>query len=270
MDPNFAVLQPPRWVRDSPMRVGLPPRSPRLRVKTIPCSRARTRLTHPDGNFFTYQYDPADRLTGILEGATTSLLSIAYDNFGRRSSLARTGAGSTGYSYDGLSRLTSLSHDLAGTANDQALTFAYNPASQIVSRTGSNDGLRLDGACPRRDRLHRQRPQPDRDEGRHRLHLRRQRQPHLRRDLHLYLRRREPADQRHLGGGRRQPVLRPAGAPPAGLGRPGHRRPVPARPGVGVRRRRRPAGAGIQYRRRRAGAHPLRPWTRRGRAADPV
>jgi RHS repeat-associated protein len=36
-------------------------------------------------------------------------------------------------------RLASLVHDLAGTAADQTAGYAYNPASQIVTRTGSND-----------------------------------------------------------------------------------------------------------------------------------
>jgi hypothetical protein len=39
-----------------------------------------------------------------------------------------------------VSRLETLSHDLAGTGADQSLGFGYNPASQIVSRTSANDG----------------------------------------------------------------------------------------------------------------------------------
>jgi YD repeat-containing protein len=33
-----------------------------------------------------------------------------------------------------------MTHDLAGTVNDQVLGFGYNPASQMVSRTRSNSG----------------------------------------------------------------------------------------------------------------------------------
>jgi RHS repeat-associated protein len=43
------------------------------------------------------------------------------------------------YGYDAVGRLTSLAHDLAGSAGDQSLGFSYNPASQIVTRTSSND-----------------------------------------------------------------------------------------------------------------------------------
>src|SRR5690349_11252543 len=45
----------------------------------------------------------------------------------------------TSYGYDAVSRLASLSHDFAGTAQDLTLTFAYNPAGQIVSNVRSND-----------------------------------------------------------------------------------------------------------------------------------
>lgn len=105
----------------------------------------RTRITHPDLNYFTYAYDGLDRLNAIVQGPSTNLATIVYDQLGRRSSLTRTGAGSTTYGYDNASRLQTLTNDLALTANDQTLTFTYNPASQIVSRTGSNDNYAWTG-----------------------------------------------------------------------------------------------------------------------------
>ena len=47
----------------------------------------------------------------------------------------------TGYGYDPVSRLAALSHDLdgSGSTNDATLGFSYNPASQIVSRTLTNN-----------------------------------------------------------------------------------------------------------------------------------
>jgi RHS repeat-associated protein len=99
----------------------------------------RSRLTFPDGSYLAYAYDPAARLTAILENGATQIAGFTYDNPGRLAAASVAGAGST-YGYDGLSRLASLSHDLAGTTSDQILTFpAYNPASQIVKRTASND-----------------------------------------------------------------------------------------------------------------------------------
>lgn len=98
----------------------------------------RTRLTYPDGNYFTYAYGAAGRLTTILVNGVTAVASFSYDSQGRRQSASLAGA-ATSYGYDPVSRLESLSLDPAGTADDEALTFAYNPASQITTRTSSND-----------------------------------------------------------------------------------------------------------------------------------
>jgi YD repeat-containing protein len=104
----------------------------------------RVRLTFPDNNYFSYAYDAAGRLTAICELAQdcenepSPVASFGYDSLGRRVNASFSGA-STGYDYDDLSRLEILTHDLAGTAADQVLSFAYNPASQITTRTRSND-----------------------------------------------------------------------------------------------------------------------------------
>jgi RHS repeat-associated protein len=99
----------------------------------------RTRVTHPDGSFFSYEYDAAAAPTAVRENGGSVLASFGYDSAGRRSSLGFAGAG-TSYGYDAVNRLASLGHDLAGTSADQSYTFGYNPASQIVSRTSANDG----------------------------------------------------------------------------------------------------------------------------------
>jgi RHS repeat-associated protein len=81
----------------------------------------------------------------IRENGATSgvgvLATYTYDQLGRRSSLTYGNGESASYSYDAVSRLSQLSHDLGGSAttNDLTLTFAYNPASQIVSTTRSNN-----------------------------------------------------------------------------------------------------------------------------------
>lgn len=103
----------------------------------------RTRLTFPDGNYFTYEHDAAGRLTAIRENGGTVVTTYAYDSRGRRSGASLAGA-ATSYDYDAISRLSSLIHDLAGTAADQSLSFAYNPASQIIIRTASNEAYASD------------------------------------------------------------------------------------------------------------------------------
>jgi uncharacterized protein RhaS with RHS repeats len=65
--------------------------------------------------------------------------TFGYDDLGRRTSIARLNGTVTGYGYDAASRLAWLTQDLNGTANDLTLTFAHNPAGQIVSRIASND-----------------------------------------------------------------------------------------------------------------------------------
>jgi RHS repeat-associated protein len=45
----------------------------------------------------------------------------------------------TSYAYDLAQRLQDIGHDLVGTSADQSLGFGYNAASQIVTRTATND-----------------------------------------------------------------------------------------------------------------------------------
>ena len=51
----------------------------------------------------------------------------------------------TGFTYDGISRLTYTWHDIAGTTYDTNTTLAYNPASQVTSATRSNDAYAWTG-----------------------------------------------------------------------------------------------------------------------------
>jgi YD repeat-containing protein len=94
------------------------------------------------------QFDAADRVSSLQWGPYT-IATFAYDPAGRRSSLG-LGIGSisssASYAYDGLGRLQSLASDFAGTASDRTLTFGYNPANQMVSRTSSNDAFASNSA----------------------------------------------------------------------------------------------------------------------------
>ncbi|MGE0344440.1 MAG: hypothetical protein AB7O86_15380, partial [Porticoccaceae bacterium] len=89
----------------------------------------RTRLTHPDGAFFEYAYDAADRLLHLSEnGPSTTLASLFYDAQWRRDELDRDAAGAiTRYGYDPISRLELLTHDLdgAGTSHDAGFGFTF-------------------------------------------------------------------------------------------------------------------------------------------------
>lgn len=108
----------------------------------------RTRVTWPDGLYINYNYDLANEMTTVVENGSTTLATYSYDDLGRRTSLARGNGTASYYSYDGASRLNCLRLDLAGggtldcnptaSGQDNAITFGYNPAGQIVSRTSAN------------------------------------------------------------------------------------------------------------------------------------
>lgn len=104
----------------------------------------RTVTWFPDGQFFIYDYDGLNRWTGIRENGGTAVYNMAFDAQGRRAGGTRGAVRST-YGYDAISRLASMTDDLAGTAQDVTLGFSYNPASQITTRTRSNDAYRFTG-----------------------------------------------------------------------------------------------------------------------------
>jgi YD repeat-containing protein len=74
------------------------------------------------------------------------LADYTYDTRGRRDLLTRGNGAVTSYAYDPASRLTSLTHDLPGGADDQSFSFIYTPASQISHRTAANDNYAWPGA----------------------------------------------------------------------------------------------------------------------------
>ena len=100
----------------------------------------RISLSSPSNYFASFAYDVLGRLTAYKEGAAI-VVGFGYDASGRRSSLGiAAGATSTlTYGYDPAGRLNALTRQLAGTAADQSLGFEYNPASQIVTRTNTNE-----------------------------------------------------------------------------------------------------------------------------------
>lgn len=100
----------------------------------------KTRLAWGDGNAVTYDYLTTGEANTIRDGSGNVLVTFGYDDLGRRTSLSRANGTVTSYAYDPASRLSQLTQDLAGSANDLTVTFGYNPAGQITSRSASNDG----------------------------------------------------------------------------------------------------------------------------------
>ena len=106
-------------------------------------SGRRTRLTWPDSFYVDYDHLVTGEMTKVGENGATSgagvLATFAYDDLGRVVSLSRGNGALTTYAYDPVSRLQSLTDKPSSATWDQTITLGYNPASQIVTRTGSND-----------------------------------------------------------------------------------------------------------------------------------
>ncbi len=102
----------------------------------------RTRLTHPDGQAFTYAYDALNRLTGLYEGVDTSVAldQFTYNPQGLLSGRTEGMGSGTAYGYDAIGRLASLSDSFVGGIGNVTIgSIAYNPASQIVGQARDND-----------------------------------------------------------------------------------------------------------------------------------
>lgn len=107
----------------------------------------RTRMTYPDGAYFTYAYDEGNRMYRICENeldcaaSSSPIVTMSYDGRGRRSAVMRgASVSSTGFGYDDVSRLTSVSQNLDGAAigNDVTQSFTLNAAGQALTRTMTN------------------------------------------------------------------------------------------------------------------------------------
>jgi RHS repeat-associated protein len=107
----------------------------------------RIRVTHPDLKVFGYGYDGLNRLSIIHENALFSsvndyIIRYAYYVSGDLYAGIR-GAGLGGFTqgryYDAAGRLYSINDSVPDPAGDLSVGLAYNPASQIIRRTHSND-----------------------------------------------------------------------------------------------------------------------------------
>jgi RHS repeat-associated protein len=99
----------------------------------------RISMSISSGYYLGFLYDGLDRMTAIRQSDGTTVATLAYDPAGRRSGLGFYPGNAASYVYDGTGRLQTLSHHFNYAASNQSLTFAYNPAHQIVSRTSAND-----------------------------------------------------------------------------------------------------------------------------------
>jgi RHS repeat-associated protein len=107
----------------------------------------RTLVTHPDGAYFTYNRDGLNRMCTVGESSAAPACNTAdpnafvvlhYSTEGKRLDITRPGGSVTNLVTDNALRVGSFIQNFAGSTNDLANSFGYNPASQIVSLTQSN------------------------------------------------------------------------------------------------------------------------------------
>lgn len=107
----------------------------------------RTLLTFPDGQAVSFTYDGLDRPLSVLRSGTNAIAAYVYNPDGTRARFDSNGnALPTTYAYDAVGRLTNLTNNLSTSTYNNQWTFAYNPASQIVSAVRSNDTFAWTGA----------------------------------------------------------------------------------------------------------------------------
>ncbi|WP_445371982.1 RHS repeat-associated core domain-containing protein [Methylomonas sp. HW2-6] len=107
----------------------------------------RTRTTWPEATAFyiTASYDALNRPTALLENGTVSLASYAYDDLSRRTTVTLGNGTSTGYGYDTQSALSSLTQNLAGTAQDNTWSYTRNQVQDIKAASWTNDSYQWTG-----------------------------------------------------------------------------------------------------------------------------
>lgn len=109
----------------------------------------RTRVTHPDGEYFELGFDGLDRAVTLAQGAT-QLGSMAYNDRGLPSAMAWTQGTSSNntrnYAYDSAGRIEQIGIDLNGNSGDVTWSFTRNPASQILSKAQTNEIYTWDGS----------------------------------------------------------------------------------------------------------------------------
>lgn len=110
----------------------------------------RIQLTWMDGLATSFTYDAANRMRGIHEGAygsATTLWTYGYSDYGRTMLQTGTYGQVTERRGDGLGRLLGLTLDPPGSAQDSVVSFGYNPASQIGSKSTTSNAYAWTGAA---------------------------------------------------------------------------------------------------------------------------
>lgn len=104
----------------------------------------RTRSTWPDGFFVSYVYLKNGLLSSIYEGTNTPIVAYTYDNLGRKISVSSGNNTVSSFAYDQIGRISSKSTSFASSNYNNQISLSYNPASQLTSRSSSNEAYSWD------------------------------------------------------------------------------------------------------------------------------
>ncbi len=106
----------------------------------------RTRVTHNDGVYFTYEYDGLNRLSAIKDRSGNTLVTSSYNTRGLLTTVARPGTvQDSTYTYDNANRISGISIANGTSAADVSWGFTRNAASQILTESQDNDIYSWDG-----------------------------------------------------------------------------------------------------------------------------
>jgi RHS repeat-associated protein len=100
----------------------------------------RRQYVVADGHYaIRFAWLATGELSALQNGNFDPVVTFAYDNLGRRTATGAFDGSVSSRSYDAVGRLTGLALALPGGTGDVTFGYSYNPASEIVSNTRSND-----------------------------------------------------------------------------------------------------------------------------------
>jgi RHS repeat-associated protein len=99
-------------------------------------AKLRTKVTHPDGQAFTYKHDGLDRIESITHATAGPLAGFTYDSKGFLD--FATGGATTKFDFDDIGRLKFLEQHFLDPAHDNVYGYTRNPASQLTQLTTTN------------------------------------------------------------------------------------------------------------------------------------
>jgi RHS repeat-associated protein len=105
---------------------------------------ARTRITHPDGQYFDHAWDGLARPTYLSSPASWAL-NMTYWEHGAPSIMSRLNGTASDFWYDGIQRQRAFDLYPFGAPHGGDWQMGRNPASQITSVTRANDSYAWQG-----------------------------------------------------------------------------------------------------------------------------